>query len=179
MLYTHHNSSYGSLWSNMLHCLLSTQTHFILFLTFPLFWPCYLACRILVPLPGIKPSAVKVQIPNHWTTREVTRTPACLKSLKVDCPLAPISCLIWHRCGAGHRSPAVCLWVCSASCGLQPMLRGWQRCLLLFFSHSVVSDSFRPHDCSPPGFSVHGFSQARILEWVAIPFSRGFSQPRD
>ena len=33
--------------------------------------------------------------------------------------------------------------------------------------------------CSPPGFSVHGILQARILEWVAIPFSKGFSQPRD
>ena len=34
-------------------------------------------------------------------------------------------------------------------------------------------------DCSPPGSSVHGILQARILEWVAIPFSRGSSQPRD
>ena len=34
-------------------------------------------------------------------------------------------------------------------------------------------------DCSPPGFSVHGTLQARILEWVAIPFSRGSSWPRD
>ena len=32
--------------------------------------------------------------------------------------------------------------------------------------------------CSPPGFSVHGILQERILEWVAIPFSRGSSQPR-
>ena len=31
----------------------------------------------------------------------------------------------------------------------------------------------------PPGFSVHGILQARILEWVAIPFSRGVSQPRE
>ena len=36
-----------------------------------------------------------------------------------------------------------------------------------------------PMDCNPPGFSVHGILQARILEWVAIPFSRGCSQPRD
>ena len=33
-------------------------------------------------------------------------------------------------------------------------------------------------DCSPQGSSVHGISQARILEWVAISFSRGSSQPR-
>ena len=36
-----------------------------------------------------------------------------------------------------------------------------------------------PMDCSLPGSSVHGISQARILQWVAIFFSRGSSQPRD
>ena len=36
-----------------------------------------------------------------------------------------------------------------------------------------------PVDCSPPGFSVHGILQARILAWVTISFSRGSSQPRD
>ena len=35
-----------------------------------------------------------------------------------------------------------------------------------------------PMDCSPPGSSVHGLLQARILEWVAIPFFRGSAQPR-
>jgi len=34
-------------------------------------------------------------------------------------------------------------------------------------------------DCSPPGSSVNGILQARILEWVAISFSRGSSQHRD
>ena len=41
-------------------------------------------------------------------------------------------------------------------------------------SHSVMSDSLRPHD-----YTVHGILQARILECVAFPFSRGSSQPRD
>ena len=36
-----------------------------------------------------------------------------------------------------------------------------------------------PMVCSPPGSSVHGILQARILEWVAIPSSRGSSWPRD
>ena len=36
-----------------------------------------------------------------------------------------------------------------------------------------------PMGCSLPGSSVHGILQARILEWVAMPFSRGSSQPRD
>ena len=39
----------------------------------------------------------------------------------------------------------------------------------------VVSNSLRPQDCSLPGSSVHGVLQARILEWVAISFSRGSS----
>ena len=38
---------------------------------------------------------------------------------------------------------------------------------------------YDPMDCSLPGSSVHGISQARILEWVAMSSSRGSSQPRD
>ena len=33
--------------------------------------------------------------------------------------------------------------------------------------------------CNPMDYSVHGILQARILDWVAFPFSRGSSQPRD
>ena len=36
-----------------------------------------------------------------------------------------------------------------------------------------------PVDCSLPGSSVHGIFQARVLQWVAISFSTGSSQPRD
>jgi len=32
---------------------------------------------------------------------------------------------------------------------------------------------------NPPGSAVHGILQARVLEWVAMPFSRGSSQPKD
>ena len=47
---------------------------------------------------------------------------------------------------------------------------------LLGQSCSILCD---PRDCSLPGSSFHGILQARILEWVAMPFSRGSSQPRD
>ena len=47
---------------------------------------------------------------------------------------------------------------------------------VLFFSCQIVCDS---RDCSPPVSSVHWISQAGILEWVAISFSRKSSQPRD
>ena len=40
----------------------------------------------------------------------------------------------------------------------------------------VMSDSLQP-ECSSPGSSIHGILQARILEWVAILFSRGTSNP--
>ena len=41
-----------------------------------------------------------------------------------------------------------------------------------------MSDSCDPMDGSPPSSSLHGIFQARILEWVAIPYSRGSSRPR-
>ena len=44
---------------------------------------------------------------------------------------------------------------------------------------SVMSNSFHPIDYSTQVSSVHGIIQARILEWVAMPSSRGSSQPRD
>ena len=49
-------------------------------------------------------------------------------------------------------------------------------CVLLLFSLSVVLFC-DPMDCSPPGFSVYEISQSRIVEWVAISFSRGSSNP--
>ena len=46
-------------------------------------------------------------------------------------------------------------------------------------SCSVVSDSLWPHGFHPPGSSVHGVSQARTLQWVAISSSREPSPPRN
>ena len=49
-------------------------------------------------------------------------------------------------------------------------------CVKLIQSCPSVCD---PVDCSPPGSSVHGILQARILEWVAMPSSKGSSQHWD
>jgi len=49
-------------------------------------------------------------------------------------------------------------------------------CAKSFLSCLTLCD---PLDCSPPGFSVHGFLQARILEWIHMPSSRVSSWPRD
>ena len=60
----------------------------------------------------------------------------------------------------------------------------WQPCRTpTVSSYSLIATScpilFDPMDCSPPGSSVHGISQIRLLQWVAIPFSRGSSWSRD
>ena len=49
-------------------------------------------------------------------------------------------------------------------------------CMLVAQSCWTLCD---PVDCPPPSFSVHEILQAGVLEWVAIPFSRGSSPPRD
>ena len=48
--------------------------------------------------------------------------------------------------------------------------------MCMHVSHDPLCD---PMDWSPPGSYVHGIFQARILEWVAISFSKGSSQPWD
>ena len=59
------------------------------------------------------------------------------------------------------------------------------RCIFGLFKHRgvLVAQSCltlcKPTDCSPPGSSVHGILQSRILEWVAIPFSSGSPQAGD
>ena len=64
------------------------------------------------------------------------------------------------------------------SCAVLEVLSGY-----LFYVHAQLLQSFLTlcdhMDCSPPGSTVHGVLQARILEWVAVPFSRGSSWPRD
>ena len=67
-----------------------------------------------------------------------------------------------HAYQNDHHQMCVCVCVCVC---VKPL----QSCLTLC----------DPMDCCLPGSSVHGILQARILEWDAIPFSKGSSQPRD
>ena len=61
------------------------------------------------------------------------------------------------------------------------LLLCWSLCLNIKKAYSLLScpTLCDPMDYNLPGFSVHGIFQARILEWVAVPISRGSSQPRD
>ena len=75
---------------------------------------------------------------------------------------------------------------CMYMCGWVPSLFTWNCCntvnqlcaglCLIAQSCPTLCD---PMDWSPPGSSIHGILQARILEWAAYPFSRGSSQPRN
>ena len=71
---------------NLLPC------HYAAFFFFLIFWSCSLACRILVPQPGIKPvpPAVEMQHLNHWTAREVPMQAKSLQSCLTLCnPRSP------------------------------------------------------------------------------------------
>ena len=68
--------------------------------------------------------------------------------------------LLWAHTCLGHLAPII------SSCMQAQLL---QSCLTLC----------SPMDCSPPGSSVHGILQVRILEWVVMPSSRGSSWPRN
>ena len=52
-------------------------------------------------------------------------------------------------------------------------------CVCVCLVSQLCTTLWDPMDCSPPGSSIHGFSQPRILEWVAVSFSRESSQLKD
>ena len=62
----------------------------------------------------------------------------------------------------------ICLFTCVSS-----------QCLVCMCVCSVMSSSWRCHECNLSGSSGHGISQAEILEWVAISYSRVSSWPRE
>ena len=90
-----------------------------------------MACKMLIPQPGIEPGpqAVRLPNPNYSTAREF----------------------------------------------LSPYLSMKVKVLVTQSGLTLCE----PMDYSPPGISVHGISEARMLEWVAISFSRGSFWPRD
>ena len=77
---------------------------------------------------------------------------------------------VFHR----NRTTSMCV------CMYEAVVGGFvlRKRLLWLFAQSCLT-LCDPMYCSPPGSSIHGLCQARILEWVAISFSRGSSRPRD
>ena len=73
-------------------------------------------------------------------------------------------------------SVCACVWgVFLCSC---MSVFNYNACVYMLVTQSCLT-LCNPMDCSPPGSSVHEILQARLLEWVAISYSRGSSQPRD
>ena len=93
-----------------------------------------------------------IECSGHDTMRLITRSQKKQYTIYLVFPLSLVhaSLDLWA---------VMCVCACVCVCG--------QLCLTLC----------DPMDCSPQGSSVHGISQARILEWVAISFSRGSSWP--
>ena len=115
----------------------------------------------------------------YWILDRVTWSRQCPEP---DCPhprvlLSSKFLLAVHskqtRDSLGPPPHHLSIWTLSFS----PVLSN--RNIIWKWSRSVMSDSLWALGYSPPGSSVHGILQARVLEWVAISFSRGSSQPRD
>ena len=116
------------------------------------------AGRVLVPWPGIEPVSPKLQ-GGLSTTREVPWM--FLMPSRMVSPFQKI--LSWLCPDPSEESPSMAA-------------KAWWKVKMKSLSRVRLCD---PVDCSPPGFSVHGILQARILAWVTISFSRGSSRPRD
>ena len=80
-----------------------------------------------------------------------------------------LMCNWWKWQHAAQHLHCIILLLCFSSC------RGPSCCLVTQLNPTLCD----PVDCSPPGSSVHEISQARILERVAVSFSRKSSRPRD
>ena len=102
-------------------------------------------------VPGVKKSRTRLKGLSRHTRR--LKTGACLRSRHTQC-LIDMETV--------HVLPSTFLSWFRGCCCVQPC--------------PILCD---PRDCSPPGSSICGIFQARILEWVAISSSRGPSQPRD
>ena len=90
-----------------------------------------------------------------------------LKSFLKFCFAGRYTCYYWENCtlrSIDLRCACTNLWA---------LLSAW-----VCMPAQSCPTACDPVDCSPPGSSVHGTSQARILEWVAISFSEGSSWPR-
>ena len=125
------------------------------------------------------PSAVKTQSLDQWAARESSRNVLNLYSAQ----FSPLHQFI--KC----PQITIALQQCYLKKKFWPMtiLDAQTRVCMSFVIDrceseicSVMSDSLRPHELySLPSSSAHGVFQARILEQVTVPFSRGSSQPRN
>ena len=145
--------------------LLRMSLHFLFKLLVCLFFffqLCHGACGVLVPLPGIK------LMPFGWEHRILTPEPPRKSQDET-----------FHSIHLNLKGlSSAILQICPDLLSPKYTQHHWiDMCCVLV---AQLCPTLCNHmDCSPPDSSVHEISQARILEWVAISFSRGSCQPRD
>ena len=135
----------------------------------------YLTCNKLCYLFGVVVSLltwiwILISVTNHWGI-------PILKQLNwVNFLVTQIFCfLCWCFIHINLFIFLKLTWHCLLGTGQRTNCRRCMRaCVLSHLSYLILCD---PMDCSLPGSSVHGILQARILEWVAMPSSKGSSQP--
>ena len=128
-----------------------------------------IACQGMVALTGGWSHNSEAE--GHWH-RSVPTLRAVCSALEAGGGLTftfcPVTWQAWPGPHTAQPSGLQCLWT--------KLNQEWASAL----GHlSRVQGFCDPMDCSPPGSSVHGISQARILEWVAMPSSGGSSRTRD
>ena len=113
----------------------------------------------LVPWPQIElaSAALGGQSVSPWTTREVPPALTVMNCVSTGNACKRKNSGWMPLCLKTKLMAVCCCWVASVMC-------------------PTLCDSI---DCSPPGSSVHRILQTRILEWVAMPSSRGSSWPKD
>ena len=151
-----------------------------------------------IAAPDILTSSSSGPLPLFWP---VTMQPRALRALwpaprgtvlrasSCPCPVFPAQLVLPHEKFHGppgaHTCPAQSVGVLTPVGKIKPTGHTRQRIESPFLrAHTRTRAQscpalYDPVDCSPPGSSVHRILQARILEWVAISYSRGCSWPRD
>ena len=113
------------------------------------------------------------------------RLPISLSEIYQCLPWPTWPCIIYiHAITAAITLPSLIYLLCSSYTGLAIKLSSYAfGCVCVCVCVHSVAQSCRTlcniKGCSPPGSSVHGISQTRTLEWVAVSSSRGFPQSMD
>ena len=130
--------------------------------------------------PGMQQFMGSQRVEHDWATEQ--KQQQNLFILLEVCTLRPISPFPPPPAPSNHSFSTLCFYQKVSRTNLKKLKnrKEWRelnaRVLSLF---SLVWLFCDPMDCSPPGSSVHGILEARILKWVAISFSRRSSWPRD
>ena len=132
------------------------------------FWPCPNACWIVASQPETEPALSALGSPHYFIQSEFLGHQSLdegkMSQLLVLLHLYHVICLLFGK-----------IVKCTNTEHILHIITGE--------SESEVAQSCPtlcdPMPCRLPGSSLHGILQARVLEWVAISFSRGSSQPRD